>query len=96
MFYFDLLTSLICLSSQGKKWSSLIEEVRTRTRMTNAQSTIEDSSLRQSLLVTAYDAVWSLALSSHTRRGNHLHEDLSENIQALTFRGTAISELFME
>ena len=49
--------------------------------MTNVQSTIEDSSLRQSLLATAYDAVWSLALSSHTRCGNYTqHEDLSEDI----------------
>ena len=65
--------------------------------MTNAQSTAEDSSLRQSLLATTYDAVWSLALSSHTRRGSHTqHEDLSKDIQALKFRGVAVSELFME
>ena len=65
--------------------------------MTNTQSTAEDSSLRQSLLATAYDAVWSLALSSHTRRGSHTqHEDLSKDIQALKFRGVAVSELFME
>ena len=65
--------------------------------MTNVQSSVEDSNLRQSLLATAYDAVWSLALSCHTRRGSHTqHEDLSEDIQALTFRGVAVSELFME
>ena len=63
--------------------------------MTNVQSSVEDSSLRQSLLATAYDAVWSLALSSHTRRGNHTqHKDLSEDIQALMFRGVAVSGLW--
>ena len=73
----------------------MVDHVMERASRMSLGLQLSASSMRQSQWAAAYDSVWTLVLAYHRialETSNFSLDDLTEEVESLTFRGLAVSD----